>query len=112
MAEYERLQRQIVNLCETCVNCPATCGSTPKFGKGYGNDNVYECNKFIDKDAGLPVDTLVRVWEDEHSPKRLRYFSHFDPDGTINCFRNGASSVTSGYGIADEPVSWAYWELA
>lgn len=52
-AEYDRLDRiykkATVNLCDDCNLCPATCGASPKFGTGIGNDNVYECDTFQHK---------------------------------------------------------------
>lgn len=53
MAEYERIvreeQKATANLCSDCNLCPATCGASPKFGTGVGNDNVYECDTFQPK---------------------------------------------------------------
>lgn len=53
MAEWERIDRiekkATVNLCEDCNLCPATCGASPKFGTGLGNDNVYKCDTFKQK---------------------------------------------------------------
>ena len=34
------------HLCPTCLYEFATCKGNPKFGDGYGNDNVYECDKY------------------------------------------------------------------
>ena len=39
-------KEEAVNLCNNCENEFATCNSSPKFGAGFGNDNVYECDKF------------------------------------------------------------------
>lgn len=38
-------REESLNLCAFCKHCAATCASTPKFGTGIGNDNVYECSK-------------------------------------------------------------------
>jgi len=55
MAEYERIvraeQKATVNLCEDCNLCFATCRASPNFGTGIGNDNVYECDRFQQKQA-------------------------------------------------------------
>lgn len=53
----------------------------------------------------LAVDTKVVVWDDKLKCKR--YFSHFDEDGTIYCFQDGATSWSSTYTDA-----WSSWELA
>ena len=41
------LAKSTVNLCRNCVHEFAECtDSTPQFGNGKGNDNVYDCDKF------------------------------------------------------------------
>jgi hypothetical protein len=42
-------KEQALNLCDYCKNDFATCTSIPKFGCGKGNDNVYECNSYIER---------------------------------------------------------------
>ena len=37
-----------LNLCDYCQNEIPTCEGSPSFGTGKGNDNVYECDGFID----------------------------------------------------------------
>lgn len=32
------------NLCETCMNDFATCCGIVEYGKGYGSDNIVECD--------------------------------------------------------------------
>ena len=35
------------NMCETCLNCFATCNPTVcEFGDGFGNDNVIKCSEY------------------------------------------------------------------
>ncbi len=41
------LARSTVNLCGTCIHDFGNCKSNPKFGSGLGNDNVYDCNKYV-----------------------------------------------------------------
>lgn len=40
--------KRTLNLCETCTKQPAECGANPKLGTGIGNDNVYECDGYIE----------------------------------------------------------------
>ena len=35
-----------VNLCDSCTFEFATCKSSPGFGNGFGNDNVYRCASY------------------------------------------------------------------
>lgn len=42
-----------LHLCETCRYEFATCDSSPKFGTGYGNDNVYECDTYLELEEDL-----------------------------------------------------------
>jgi len=39
--------KSTINLCDNCIYEFAECDGNPKFGTGFGNDNVYECDKFI-----------------------------------------------------------------
>ena len=39
-------KKKALNLCDYCKKYIAECGSNPKFGTGFGNDNVYECDIF------------------------------------------------------------------
>ena len=42
------LAKSTVNLCRTCVNDFPSCkNSDPCYGTGIGNDNVYDCNKYV-----------------------------------------------------------------
>ena len=54
----------------------------------------------------LEVDTKVIVW-DLPTNKLKRYFSHFNPDGTIVVFSNGGTSWS-----ASSTYTYDYWELA
>ena len=36
-----------INLCDTCSKEFAICKSTPKFGNGFGDDNVCECSSYM-----------------------------------------------------------------
>ena len=53
-----------IHLCPTCKYEFATCNGNPKFGDGYGNDNVYQCDKFFavikmtEKDYHKAIDLL------------------------------------------------------
>ena len=47
LEEQARIMRE-TNLCDTCNQQPAECGANPKFGTGVGNDNVYECDGYIE----------------------------------------------------------------
>jgi hypothetical protein len=42
--QKEAYKKATLNLCESCVHHPSECGANPKFGTGFGNDNVYECD--------------------------------------------------------------------
>ena len=42
-------KEKVLNLCSWCVHHFASCKSNPKFGRGIGNDNVYECDVFLDE---------------------------------------------------------------
>ena len=50
-ASYSDAVRELaistVNLCRSCAQDFAECNGTPKFGTGKGNDNVYDCDKFV-----------------------------------------------------------------
>jgi len=41
------LAKSTVHLCRSCQNEFAECDGDPCFGNGKGNDNVYDCNKFM-----------------------------------------------------------------
>lgn len=42
------MAKSTMNLCRYCIYEFAECeDSIPKFGNGKGNDNVYDCDKFI-----------------------------------------------------------------
>lgn len=56
----------------------------------------------------LEVDTKVLVWDSEGGPKKRRYFSHFDSNGKIRCFMNGATSWSANH---DSCTVWKNWEL-
>jgi len=56
----------------------------------------------------LEVDTRVFVWNSNDDIKFKRYFSHFDSNGSINCFKLGATSLSSNRNTA----LWNNWELA
>lgn len=57
----------------------------------------------------LPIDTKVIVWNnDDIEHKHKRYFSHFDDNGKICCFLNGATSWSNDKDI----TAWDNWELA
>ena len=43
-------REKVLNLCSFCSKCIADCDGNPKFGTGYGNDNVYECDSVEYKD--------------------------------------------------------------
>jgi len=47
----EALQKYMseTHLCERCRQEFASCTSKPSFGCGKGNDNVYECDGFIER---------------------------------------------------------------
>jgi hypothetical protein len=53
-----------INLCDECKLEFAECKSNPMFGNGYGNDNVYQCDKY---EAPQPL-----VIVDEELLKRIR----------------------------------------
>jgi hypothetical protein len=42
-------KEESLNLCQFCANEFATCVSSPKFGCGKGNDNVYDCDGYKEK---------------------------------------------------------------
>ena len=42
-----RKKEEVVNLCKNCSKNIAECDGNQKFGIGKGNDNVYECDRFI-----------------------------------------------------------------
>ena len=56
----------------------------------------------------LEVDTPVFVWDSDGKTKRKRHFSHFDSNGSINCFGFGNTSRSS----KGETALWDKWELA
>jgi hypothetical protein len=56
----------------------------------------------------LEVDTKVLVWDNEDISKYKRYFSHFDSNGEICCFNNGATSWETK---EDATTYWSHWEL-
>jgi len=39
-------KEEALHLCIFCENEFPTCKSNPKFGCGYGNDNIYECDAY------------------------------------------------------------------
>lgn len=41
------LAKYSVNLCRSCVHEFAECDGNTHFGSGKGNDNVYDCDKFV-----------------------------------------------------------------
>jgi hypothetical protein len=43
------LKKETVHLCDNCMNSFPECNGGPKFGNGYGDDNVYECDEFEEK---------------------------------------------------------------
>ena len=50
----ESMERRLVHLCNDCeYGCMAACPITKnvKFGNGQGNDNVIECENYINKEA-------------------------------------------------------------
>lgn len=52
--QKESTERQLVHLCNDCeYECIAACPITKnvKFGNGQGNDNVIECENYINKEA-------------------------------------------------------------
>ena len=63
---------------------------------------------FIKPLPKLEVDTKVLVWDESGNFKNKKHFSHFDKDGTINCFACGSSSWTNEY---TDTVKWKNWEL-
>ena len=41
------MEEKIINKCDDCVNCFATCeNKNVKFGDGFGKDNVIACDSF------------------------------------------------------------------
>lgn len=54
----------------------------------------------------LAVDTKVIVW-DSITPKTMRYFSHFNSSGKMECFNTGLPSWSTEY-----TTEWDNWELA
>ena len=42
------------NLCRTCQNEFAECRTNLKFGDGFGNDNVYECDGYKPTKGKVP----------------------------------------------------------
>jgi hypothetical protein len=55
----------------------------------------------------LEVDTKVIVWDGCYGTSR-RHFSHFDSDGNIHCFTDGATKWSSG----GATKLWNNWKLA
>ena len=49
-AQPERIQNNVVHLCDSCQYTYATCpshGNDAGFGDGKGNDNICACNKYL-----------------------------------------------------------------
>ena len=58
---------------------------------------------------GLPVDTLLEVWDDKRESPKLRYFSHYDAaNRAIHCFTSGTTRVTAD----GETKGWQHCRLA
>ncbi len=55
----------------------------------------------------LEIDTKVIVWDDDEHTKSKRYFSNFNKNGHIMCFRNGATSWSE-----EVTTMWDNWKLA
>ena len=45
--DLKKIIKRHVNLCHSCKYVFAECDGNPKFGNGYGNDNVYSCDKYV-----------------------------------------------------------------
>lgn len=56
----------------------------------------------------LAIDAIVIVWDDDIEQKKVRYFSHFNELGNIECFSDGATSLSSNNNYTME---WNNWEL-
>lgn len=56
----------------------------------------------------MSVDTLLRVWDYEKESSSIRYFSHWNSDGRVCCFTDGATSLSSNVGST---VTWKYYEV-
>lgn len=46
------------HLCMTCSLEFAVCKSNPSFGNGYGNDNVYQCDEYLDHNITTSSDKV------------------------------------------------------
>lgn len=51
---HREKMKQTLNLCDGCTLHCSTCGASPKFGTGIGNDNVYECDTFQRQPYQMP----------------------------------------------------------
>jgi len=43
--------RKYRHLCSSCSKEIPTCDGIPEFGDGFGQDNVYNCDKYVQKDV-------------------------------------------------------------
>jgi hypothetical protein len=63
---------------------------------------------FVKPVLKMAIDTKVLVWDFHKDTKTKHYFSHFDSDGNISCFNDGATSWTA---VNSATSTWRYWEL-
>jgi hypothetical protein len=72
--------------------------------------NEFEIPKeaFIKPVPKMAIDTKVLVWDFHKDTKTKRYFSHFDNNGNISCFGDGATSWTA---VNSATSTWRNWEL-
>jgi hypothetical protein len=79
-----------------------------KFPRLFWNEFEIPKEAFIKPVPNLKRDTAVLVWNFHKDTKTKRYFSHFDNNGNISCFGDGATSWTA---VNSATSTWRYWEL-
>jgi hypothetical protein len=113
--EIENIDEDVLTIAFAKKDCKSYSWINKKTGK-YEEDNVnpaiYWQEFKIPQSAfikPLPTDTKIIVWNnDDTEHKHKRYFSHFDDNGKICCFLNGATSWSNDKDI----TAWDNWELA
>lgn len=90
-AQPERIQNNVVHLCDSCQYTYATCpshGNDAVFGDGKGNDNICACNKYLPisaqperkKGRWIPVTQIYRVTEGHFPKTHIEWVDATEPD--------------------------------
>lgn len=132
MKNREKFRDEIVKSAKTSSECDACTFKRrhvlPRFGGDGKNCSGYSCkwcyilcNLWLDEEyvepqkpevdwSKVPVDTLVRVKDDEEDTWALRYFCEWDGDTDMKyrTFPHGTTSKTTTYYYIE---NWKYCEL-